>query len=218
MNLIKKEIKICGYDAIITTIAIFIFVNCLISISPSIRYHAIIAFLEICIPMIAAIKCAYILDNKSDMEIILCTKMHVIKVILLKYFVTVGTIILSGLLEIILFKLVYHNFSIYQMIIALIPTTLILSSISLFFSILGNSTGVGATLGGIIWLIQVGIGKKVGDAGSQHPWYETISFYNTFFKHQSSLWLMSKIVLLVITLIICLLITLLLNNRERIIK
>ena len=216
MNLLKKEIKISGYDTIVILVAIFILINCIIFINPKGKNIAIILFLEIIVPIVSAIKSAYILENKSDMEMILCGKVSIFIIVLVKYLAVVGMVLLVSLVEIFLFKIMYTEVNLNEMIIALVPTTFYISSFGIFLSILFKNNSIGSCMIGFLWLVQIGVGRKLADMGAVHVWYEFISFFNTLFLFCSSLWIPSKIILSTVSFLLWGLMFILLKSRERV--
>lgn len=216
MSLIKSEYKINGFDDLIINISIFIFLLLIINFNPAVKNYLMIVFFEICVPIITAIKCSNLIEDKNNIEIIMTCKTSIKKIITFKFVITLGAIVLVGLFEIAIFVILYRSISFLTLLLALIPTTLVLSTISLLLSILGKSIGVGTSLTGILWLIQIGVGRKLSVSIYEHPWYEIISFYNTLFKYNSSLWLASKLNLFFISVLLYVIIIVLLNKPEKI--
>lgn len=214
--MIKIEMKILKYETfLIMGLLMFIFS---IIIYTSTEKSLLIPniFFEIVVPGVCCILFSFLLNIENDppLELLLCTKYSVMKIILHRFLVLMSEIVITSFVYMVILKYLYIDFNLGELMLCSIVSVFFLSVFSVTLSIVFNSSITGSAFGILYWIFFLLTGDRLGN----NILFQYLNPFGYLRGYSANILICNKIVLLVTSFILLLVIYRISRKREHFIK
>ncbi|WP_410771653.1 hypothetical protein [Fontibacillus sp. BL9] len=215
MSLLLREYRIIGLNMIWIPVLVTLIYSVMIFTVPDHPPFLITIYAEFVMPIIGAVFTGYLIQMEGDrlIELLLTLRKPILVILLIRYLIIVMTFVLISLLYIFFIRVTYNAYPIPIYLGAIIPPLLLLSSLSLLFSILFKSNSLGSMSAALVWGIQL-----IAVSLKRYEWFEYMFLFETYYLLDSPLWIWNRAFLIFGTILIWVLIAVYTAKRERVLK